>query len=81
MKDALNRAVALAGVAPIAKACGISPQAVSQWDIVPAEKGRVLNVAEATNWQVTPHELRPDIYRHPDDGLPDHLRCKQKEAA
>lgn len=34
----------------------------------------VLKVSEATNWQVTPHELRPDIYPHPHDGLPENLR-------
>jgi DNA-binding transcriptional regulator YdaS (Cro superfamily) len=35
---------------------------------VSAEK--VLAVCEATDWQVTPHELRPDIYPNPTDGLP-----------
>jgi DNA-binding transcriptional regulator YdaS (Cro superfamily) len=34
----------------------------------------VLKVAEATEWQVTPHELRPDLYPHPDDGLPEAYR-------
>jgi DNA-binding transcriptional regulator YdaS (Cro superfamily) len=34
----------------------------------------VIKACAAVNWQVTPHELRPDIYPHPDDGLPDHLR-------
>ncbi len=34
----------------------------------------VLKVSEATSWKVTPHELRPDIYPHPQDGLPEHLR-------
>ncbi len=35
---------------------------------VSAEK--VLSVSEATEWQVTPHELRPDIYPNPTDGIP-----------
>jgi DNA-binding transcriptional regulator YdaS (Cro superfamily) len=35
----------------------------------------VIPICAATNWQVTPHELRPDIYPHPQDGLPDHLRA------
>ena len=34
----------------------------------------VIEVAAATDWQVTPHELRPDLYPHPKDGLPEHLR-------
>lgn len=39
---------------------------------VPAEQ--VINVCKCVDWQVTPHELRPDIYPHPHDGLPDHMR-------
>jgi DNA-binding transcriptional regulator YdaS (Cro superfamily) len=34
----------------------------------------VIKACSAVNYQVTPHELRPDIYPHPDDGLPEHLR-------
>lgn len=30
----------------------------------------VIAVAKATDWQVTPHQLRPDLYPHPEDGLP-----------
>jgi DNA-binding transcriptional regulator YdaS (Cro superfamily) len=37
---------------------GITPQAVSQWKQVPAE--RVLDVERATG--VARHELRPDLY-------------------
>ena len=34
----------------------------------------VLPLCETVDWQVTPHELRPDLYPHPEDGLPAHLR-------
>jgi DNA-binding transcriptional regulator YdaS (Cro superfamily) len=34
----------------------------------------VIKVAEATEWKVTPHQLRPDLYPHPNDGLPENLR-------
>ena len=34
----------------------------------------VVQVSQAIDWKITPHELRPDLYPHPDDGLPDHLR-------
>lgn len=34
----------------------------------------VIPACSAISWQVTPHQLRPDLYPHPDDGLPDHLR-------
>lgn len=36
---------------------------------------RVLDVSRATDYQVTPHELRRDLYPHPDDGLPTELRA------
>lgn len=35
----------------------------------------VLPLCESVYWQVTPHELRPDLYPHPEDGLPDDMRC------
>lgn len=40
----------------------------------------VLNVSEAVQWMVTPHQLRPDLYPHPDDGLPVNLRAVQAAA-
>jgi DNA-binding transcriptional regulator YdaS (Cro superfamily) len=46
----------------------LRPQAVQQWDKVPPE--RVIGVARATQFVVTPHELRPDLYPNPTDGLP-----------
>ncbi|HSH98859.1 MAG: YdaS family helix-turn-helix protein [Methylophilaceae bacterium] len=46
-------------------------------DGIPEKK--VIPVAKATGWKVTPHQLRPDIYPHPDDGLPDHLRIPALE--
>lgn len=47
---------------------GVSKMAVSLWrrNGIPAE--RVLPIFTATG--VTPHELRPDLYPNPSDGLP-----------
>jgi len=50
---------------------GIKPMSVSRWKnryqgVVPAD--RVLQIYAATG--VTPHELRPDLYPNPTDGLP-----------
>lgn len=49
-------------------AVGVTKMAVSLWrrNGVPAE--RVIQVFKVTN--VTPHELRPDLYPNPTDGLP-----------
>ena len=59
--DALERAITqVGGVAALARAINVTPQAVSQWDRVPAE--RALAVEKATDGKISRHDLRPDIY-------------------
>ena len=62
--------------ADFAKKLGLSQTIVNAW--VRGEKRisaeRVLEICSIADWQVTPHELRPDIYPHPDDGLPPEYR-------
>lgn len=76
----LNKAVELlGGQVGLAKAVGVSQAHVWKWlnttiDGVPDKK--VIPISHATNWQVTPHELRPDIYPHQHDGLPECMRCQ-----
>ena len=68
MRDtALDRVIELAGgIRPLAsKLGGITPQAISQWERVPAT--RVLKVCAAVGGEVKPHELRPDIYPAPEE--------------
>src|SRR5690349_9961542 len=62
MRDsALERAIEqVGGVAALARAINVTPQAVSQWDRVPAE--RALAVEKATEGRISRHELRPDLY-------------------
>jgi len=69
IKDVAKKA---GGVVALSKALGLSRGAVSQWQIVPSD--RVLAVCTLAGWQVTPHQLRPDLYPHPCDALPDELR-------
>ena len=77
---ALDEALAAAGgVNKVARDLRISPQAVSQWGDVP-EKW-VLRLAALTQWRVSPHRLRSDIYPHPSDGLPNELRVQTYERA
>ncbi len=65
MRDhALERAISEAGgTAALARIINVTPQAISQWDRVPAE--RALAVEQATGGRVTRHELRPDLYPSP----------------
>lgn len=68
----LEKAIKSAGSAKLlAKHLGLSSNAISQWKHrfkgnVPPD--RVLSVFRVTG--VTPHELRPDLYPNPTDGLP-----------
>ncbi len=63
MQKALERAKQIVGgnTGLAAKITGITPQAISQWRRVPAE--RVLDVERITG--VSRNELRPDIYGEP----------------
>lgn len=73
--DGLDMAIARAGgVRGLAELVGVRYQAVQQWrqsGRVPA--GRAIQVALLCGWEPTPHQLRPDLYPHPDDGLPELL--------
>lgn len=59
------------GPQALSKQLNISIQRLVNWrhrGRVPADM--VLTFCRARHWQVTPHELRPDIYPNPTDGLP-----------
>jgi DNA-binding transcriptional regulator YdaS (Cro superfamily) len=62
--------------ADAARALGVTRQAMQLWvesdSQVPPD--RVLSIAGALGWSVTPHDLRPDIYPFPTDGLPPEVR-------
>ncbi len=69
------------GVGAAANAIGVAQPVVSHWRKrgVPAE--RVLAIAGATTWKVRPHDLRPDIYPNPSDGLPPEFAEQKRETA
>ena len=59
--EALERAISESGgVVYLARTLKVTPQAISQWDRVPAE--RVIAVEEATGGKVLRGVLRPDLY-------------------
>ncbi|WP_413724697.1 transcriptional regulator [Sodalis sp. RH16] len=65
----LDTAIRSAGSASkLSAVLGISKMSVSLWkkNGIPAD--RVIPIYKATG--VTPHELRPDLYPNPSDGLP-----------
>lgn len=74
--DALNRAIEIAGSQQaLAERVGSNQTRVSEWKRRgKVADGAVLGVAAAVDFEVTPHQLRPDLYPHPEDGLPPELR-------
>ena len=82
MKTSLEIAIEKAdGQAPLARAVKIQRPGLKitqaqiwKWlnravgPVPPAEF--VIPICEAIEWEMTPHELRPDIYPNPSDGLP-----------
>lgn len=63
-EKAIERAARVAGSqSALARAIGVTPQAVQGWCAsgkIPAV--RVLDIERATEGKVTRHELRPDLY-------------------
>jgi len=72
-----TRAIALGGgPSAVARALKIRrPWAVSKWERagkVPAD--RVSDLVRLIDYRVTPHELLPEVYPYPEDGLPPEVR-------
>lgn len=55
-----------------ADAVGIAPTYLYQIEngLKPVPVRRVIEFAKASNWEVTPHDLYPEMYPNPTDGLP-----------
>lgn len=71
--DALERAVAHFGSIAAASRAILAPTSSTRtWVVCPPH--RVLALAAATGYQVTPHELRPDLYPNAEDGCPREMR-------
>ena len=59
--SALGRVLELSGgKSALARALGVTPQAVQAWSRVPAD--RVLAVEAIVSGKVTRHEMRPDVF-------------------
>lgn len=80
----IEKAIEEAGSqAALARRLRMSVQRLANWRKrgFPAE--HAIRVSKAVGWKVTPHELAPEMYPHPDDGLPHELRrcCQHDEEA
>lgn len=57
------------------RSSNVSQQNVSYWiktSVVPDI--HCIAISWATEWKISPNKLRPDIYPHPHDGLPEEMR-------
>ncbi|ECQ7479803.1 transcriptional regulator [Citrobacter meridianamericanus] len=73
------RLISLTSQRAIAKHLGITPQAVNQWFNKPGIPPRfVIPICELVCWEVTPHEIRPDLYPGIKDGVPEPFRNVKK---
>lgn len=80
MNDSLKqRASSRLSQAQIGRLMGVPQQLISRWlstSRFPA--GRVLGFCEVMDWSITPHEVRPDLYPNPTDGIPIQRPRKNK---
>lgn len=84
-KDALLKIIEIVGgQVALAKQLGVKQGHIYGWlneNINGINPNYIIPSCAAVNYVVTPHELRPDIYPHPEDGLPAEMRCKCEEVA
>lgn len=80
--EPIDKAISLAGnPTRLAKLVGLSQPTVRAWKLREKriEADNVLKVSAALGYQVTPHELRPDIYPFETDAIPHEFREVLKE--
>lgn len=66
------------GRSNIARRCGIRQPTTYKWERYGVPPHHVLNLSRVLDYQRTPHQIRPDLYPHPDDGLPETLRGRRR---
>jgi len=59
----------------------ISIQRVNNWQDRGVPLDMTIFFCRAVAWDITPHQLHPDSYPHPEDGLPEERRTKPRIAA
>lgn len=71
----IREAIQLAGgVSAVARELGMTAEGVRQWGLRGLPPDWVLWLAQRIDWARTPHQLAPELYPYPDDGLPPERR-------
>ncbi|HKJ87574.1 MAG TPA: YdaS family helix-turn-helix protein [Gammaproteobacteria bacterium] len=64
--NGVSEAIRILGLQGLAKRIGVTYQAVRKWEREGAPAERVIPIVHATNGQVRPYDLRPDLYPDPE---------------
>ena len=73
-RDIKHLIMNLSSQSSLARVLGCKQQTVSLWLNRKVPDGKVLQLSEALDWKVTPHQIRPDLYPGVFDGLPEKHR-------
>lgn len=65
-----NKILSVCSQSELGRRLGKRQQTISGWFKKGVPAGQVILMAQALNWAVTPHELRPDLHLNPTDSLP-----------
>lgn len=74
-----KRIMSLTSQAEIGRKLDCAQQTVCQWLNQQIPSGRVIPLCTLLNWQVTPHELRPDLHPTPASGIPEGVILPSKQ--
>ncbi|EPK9490729.1 YdaS family helix-turn-helix protein [Klebsiella pneumoniae] len=64
--------------AEIGQRLNVSQQTVFKWLKKQVPSGRVIPLCQLMGWEVTPHELRPDLHPTPISGIPEGVILPKK---
>ena len=65
--------------AEIGQRLNVSQQTVFKWLKKQVPSGRVIPLCQLMGWEVTPHELRPDLHPTPISGIPEGVILHKKQ--
>ncbi|OVY38274.1 hypothetical protein BME69_08535 [Klebsiella quasipneumoniae subsp. quasipneumoniae] len=78
-KEFRNKITQRFSQAEIGRRLGCMQQSVSLWLNTRVPADRVIPLCQLMDWEVTPHELRPDLHPTPISGIPEGVILPKKQ--
>jgi len=69
------------GAASLAKKLNESIQTINNWVSRGVPLDKAVAFCDAVDYEISPHQMYPKQYPHPNDGLPPGLRCACEDKA